>query len=250
MKQVLDSASGSKMFWFEKEHPDVFYGDLRQEAHILCDGRALNIDPDGILDFKALPFRESSFNLVVFDPPHLKIAGEKSWMKKKYGRLNPETWREDLRLGFIECWRVLSCGGTMIFKWNETQIKISEILKIIPISPFFGHTTTQSLKTHWMVFYKSVDNLVMMLQQNKQIPHMVIPVIEAYGEISLPFFYVFKVRTGYIYIVNYWESFHSLSLLFRALRVALLFPCEFWMLSLHMPFKILEGTVATRTNAG
>jgi hypothetical protein len=45
-------------------------------------------------------------------------------MGKKYGRLNKETWRDDLRAGFAEAFRVLWLHGVLIFKWNETQIPL------------------------------------------------------------------------------------------------------------------------------
>ncbi len=156
--EVLDPCCGSKMFWFQKEHENVVYGDCRYEGFVLCDGRALNITPDIVVDFRDMPFDDNSFNLVVFDPPHLRWAGEKSWMKKKYGTLDKNTWPEDLRAGFNECWRVLSPGGTLIFKWAETQIKIKRVLNCFSQKPLFGHTTTKNLKTHWMVFYKEMIN--------------------------------------------------------------------------------------------
>ncbi len=34
--------------------------------------------------------------MVVFDPPHLERVGDNAWMGKKYGRLNKDTWRDDL----------------------------------------------------------------------------------------------------------------------------------------------------------
>lgn len=140
------------MFWFDKTNANTIYGDLRKENHILCDDRQLSIAPDIVLDFKNLPFKNNSFHLIVFDPPHLKNVGENSWMIKKYGRINNLI---DLKNGFNECWRVLKVNGTLIFKWNETQIKISQIKKLIRMTPLFGHTTTHNLKTHWMVFYKT-----------------------------------------------------------------------------------------------
>ena len=59
----------------------------------------------------------------MFDPPHLIRAGKTSWLAKKYGRLNQETWQDDLRRGFDECQRVMKPTGTLVFKWNEDQIK-------------------------------------------------------------------------------------------------------------------------------
>ncbi len=164
--QVLDPCCGGKMFWFDKENPNVLFGDCREERYVLCDGRTLNVAPDQVLDFRALPFDPGVFNLVCFDPPHLKSAGPESWMRKKFGCLDPETWRSDLKTGFEECWRVLAPGGTLIFKWNETQIKISELLECFPARPLFGHTTTQNLKTHWMVFYKPANEAKIQTKKN------------------------------------------------------------------------------------
>lgn len=48
--------------------------------------------------------------LVVFDPPHLNKLGKSSWMAKKYGVLGLD-WKEDLRRGFSECFRVLGPMG-------------------------------------------------------------------------------------------------------------------------------------------
>jgi len=153
MKEVLDPCCGSKMFWFDKDNSGVLYCDIRKENHILCDGRKLNISPDEIIDFRSMPYDDKSFDLVVFDPPHFKTLGKTSWMAKKYGRLN-EDWKGDLRQGFDECWRVLSVRGTLIFKWNVSEIKLREVLSCFSQKPLFGQTTTINLKTHWVVFHK------------------------------------------------------------------------------------------------
>lgn len=60
-KKVLDPCCGSKMFYFDKQNPDVVFGDVRKEKHILCDGRALDINPDVLMDFRAMPFPDGSF---------------------------------------------------------------------------------------------------------------------------------------------------------------------------------------------
>jgi len=154
VKEVLDPCCGSKMFWFDKSNENVLFLDIRSETHTLCDGRKMIVSPDDIKDFRKLPYADNAFRLVVFDPPHLIRAGKNSWMAKKYGVLNKDTWKEDLSDGFKECWRVLDGGGTLIFKWNETQVKIKELLSLFPYSPLFGQTTTVNLKTHWIVFFK------------------------------------------------------------------------------------------------
>lgn len=152
--RVLDPCCGSRMFWADRQNQDVIFGDIRSEYHILCDGRILSIAPDVILDFTALPFADGQFKLVVFDPPHLHTAGPKSWMAAKYGKLHFDTWRDDLRAGFSECFRVLGDDGTLVFKWNETQIKIGEVLKLTEIQPLFGHLSGRKGLTHWLVFMK------------------------------------------------------------------------------------------------
>ncbi len=151
MKKILDACFGSRMFWFDKENPDTIYMDCRKIEEELCDGRKLEIKPDVIGDFRDIPFADESFKLVVFDPPHLIRAGEKSWLVQKYGKLNKETWRTDLRQGFNECFRVLEPGGFLIFKWNETQVRINDVVKLAPVQPLFGQ---RGGETHWLVFMK------------------------------------------------------------------------------------------------
>jgi len=150
-RRVLDPCCGSRMFWFNRQNPDVVFGDKRTETHVLCDVRTLRIEPDMTLDFTDLPFENGSFKLVVFDPPHLHTAGPKSWMAAKYGKLTGD-WREDLRKGFAECFRVLSGDGVLVFKWNETQVKMREVLALTPVQPLFGHTSGRKGLTHWLVF--------------------------------------------------------------------------------------------------
>ena len=141
------------MFWFDRQHPDVVFGDIRSESHTLCDGRALEIKPDVMLDFTALPYADGQFKLVVFDPPHLDNTGPKSWAGLKYGKL-PKEWQEYLRKGFEECFRVLDPDGVLIFKWNESRIKVRTILALSPYPPLFGHPTALNGKTHWITFMK------------------------------------------------------------------------------------------------
>lgn len=86
---------------------------------------------------------------------HLVKAGDKSWLVKKYGKLNIDTWKEDLKHGFNECMRVLKPCGTLIFKWNEEQVKLSEVLKCFNQKPLFGNKRS---KTHWLVFVKNEVN--------------------------------------------------------------------------------------------
>ena len=150
-QRILDACCGSRMFWFDKKHEDTLFMDIRQEDTNLCDGRQLVVKPDVVADFRNMPFDDESFYMVVFDPPHLVRAGEESWLAKKYGKLNEATWRMDLMQGFEECMRVLKPNGTLIFKWNEDQISLKEILSCFGQKPLFGDKRS---KTHWIVFMK------------------------------------------------------------------------------------------------
>jgi SAM-dependent methyltransferase len=153
MKRVLDPCCGSRMFWFDKNNPDVEFCDNRTLHTTLCDGRSLDIEPDTIADFTSLPFEDNSFWHIVFDPPHLITLGADSWMAKKYGRLD-ENWEKVIHDGFAECMRVLKPNGTLIFKWNETDIPVSKVIKAIDYKPLYGHKSGKQQKTHWFAFIK------------------------------------------------------------------------------------------------
>lgn len=157
-KLVLDACCGSKMFWFDKNDSRAIYVDCRQvENMTIWEGksgvRTIDIMPDIVADFQKLPFENESFWHVVFDPPHLVRAGDNSWMKKKYGEL-PKDWKSLLKKGFDECWRVLKVNGTLIFKWNETRIPVSEVIKAINKKPLYGNRCGRQNKTHWIAFFK------------------------------------------------------------------------------------------------
>lgn len=150
------------MFWFDRKDLRAVFADKRVECHTLKDrsvksgSRTLTIAPDVVADFTALPFASGNFAMVVFDPPHLTHASLNGWQAKKYGKLSGD-WRETLRLGFAECFRVLRPLGTLIFKWNETDVPVSEILKLTPHRPLVGQRCGKASKTHWLVFLKPSD---------------------------------------------------------------------------------------------
>mgnify|MGYP000863680124 FL=1 len=154
MKPIIDVCCGSKMFWFNRTNPDAVFMDIRELEDTLCDGRKLVIKPDIIGDFRNIPFPDNTFKLAVFDPPHLEKVGDNSWLAKKYGKLKPG-WKEEIRKGFDECMRVLEPGGVLVFKWNEEQIKLSEVLAQIKYKPLFGDRRS---KTIWAVFMKGVSH--------------------------------------------------------------------------------------------
>ena len=128
-KRILDACCGSKMFWFDKNNPDVEFCDIRKlDKTEFYPGRYIEINPDTICDFQNLPFPDNEFSLVVFDPPHLKQVGDTAYMNVKYGKLDGN-WKTMLSKGFDECMRVLKPNGVLIFKWSEVQINTSSVFQ-------------------------------------------------------------------------------------------------------------------------
>ncbi|MCF2553151.1 class I SAM-dependent methyltransferase [Bacteroides caecigallinarum] len=158
MKPILDACCGGKMFYFDKSDSRVLFQDIRKIKTKLCDERIFEVNPDVVCDFTNMPYEDKTFSMVVFDPPHLKYTGSKKELKGyqmiKYGALYSD-WRDMLSKGFKECFRVLKSGGFLIFKWNETDIKVSEVLRLTNEKPVFGHKSGKRSNTHWICFMKN-----------------------------------------------------------------------------------------------
>ena len=155
MKLILDTASSMRAFYFDKQDSRVVFGDIREdETHLLTNGQTIKIKPDHVMDFRAIPYPDETFQCVVFDPPHMLGLSEKSWMRKKYGVLQNDTWQDDIRQGFAECFRVLKTDGTLIFKWNEVSILLKDILALTDQKPVLGHPSGKRMGTHWVLFIK------------------------------------------------------------------------------------------------
>lgn len=151
---ILDACCGGRMFWFNKKHPNALYIDNRVTTEGFYGNSGHRVKPDMVMDFRDMKFLDKSFKLVVFDPPHLITNSEKSAIVKEYGKLNKDTWQDDIKKGFDECWRVLDDYGVLIFKWSEVSIKRAELLKVIKREPLFGHPRYSKVKNHWLCFMK------------------------------------------------------------------------------------------------
>lgn len=152
--KILDACCGSKMFWYNKNEPHTTYIDNRNEKGKVKDRdyiRTVQVSPDIVADFRNLPFKSNTFDLVIFDPPHLIKAGEHSWLKMKYGVLPEKDWQGYIKKGFDECVRVLKPTGTLLFKWSNGQIEFNQIFKAIGQKPILGDRRGS---TRWSVFIK------------------------------------------------------------------------------------------------
>jgi SAM-dependent methyltransferase len=157
--QILDACCGGRHWWWDKAHPLAVYMDER-EVPLGNEWRATwSCEPDVLGDFRAMPFDDFSFQLVVFDPPHIvRRDPATKWSTRFYGSLNPDTWQEDLRRGFTECWRVLAAGGTLVFKWSGDTSRCSPYF---PAEPIIGTRwkAAEDEGTSWFIFYKPLGDV-------------------------------------------------------------------------------------------
>lgn len=165
--EILDACCGGRMWWWNKAHPLAVYMDNRvvpkgHNPDIGSESRHGSgnwaCEPDVIGDFRALPFDDGAFRLVLFDPPHVVREEIKGHVTLQYGALHPATADDDLRGGFAECWRVLAPGGTLVFKWAG---KPDRVRRHFPAEPIVGTKVVRGgngLGTRWYVFYKPASN--------------------------------------------------------------------------------------------
>lgn len=167
-EDILDATCGGRSMWIDgqKENGKTLYIDKREResGYLGQDGRTYSVEPDEVQDFRDLPYDDGTFNLIVFDPPHKVLSNGMEQltgiMNKAYGALHAETWQEDLKAGFKELFRVLSIGGTLVFKFADSDRDFEEVISLAPKDPLFGTTTAKrkETETRWYVFYKEAED--------------------------------------------------------------------------------------------
>jgi SAM-dependent methyltransferase len=162
MKKILDVCCAYRGIWFDKNDSRAIFQDIRNEDIIIepnaayPKGTILKIHPDVVGDFTKLQYKDNSFFLVIMDPPHMYRKNPANMLAKKYGVLK-DNWKEIIGKGLSECFRVLKPNGVLIFKWNEYNIKIKDVLQLTEEKPLFGHKSGKQSKTHWVCFMKSEE---------------------------------------------------------------------------------------------
>ena len=153
-KTVLDACCGGRFMWFDKQHPNALYIDIREVDEGTSTHRPkFCVKPDLIEDYRDLSFNDESFELIVWDIPH-KLKKDTGQISLKYGFLG-ENWEEDTAQGFREVWRSLKPSGVLVFKWNDLDVKVSEMLKLFPVQPLFGTRSKKGVNnTYWILFKK------------------------------------------------------------------------------------------------
>ncbi len=155
--EILDACCGGRQWWWEKNHPLAVYMDKRVAPPGSKWHRPnWSCEPDVLDDFRAMSFADGTFQLVLFDPPHI-VREEPSLASQfvmQYGCLPRATEQEDLRLGFSECWRVLAPGGTLVFKWAGSLERVEPHFPAVPIVGTRQLPKGQGMGARWIIFYK------------------------------------------------------------------------------------------------
>ena len=153
---VLDACCGAKFMWFNKNHPNVIYNDIREmEKGFIKNRQNIEIKPDTNYDFCNLPFPDKRFKLITFDPPQVICKSKTSTLIGCYGSLDKD-YDVLFQKGIKELWRVLDDFGILFMKFNNVHINFEEILKHFPQQPLFQTSTNRSknVLTRWFCFMK------------------------------------------------------------------------------------------------
>jgi SAM-dependent methyltransferase len=139
----------------------VLFQDMRID-HNEGRGPYWECVPEVQADTRAMPYQAGTFDLVTLDPPHVVssdgMAGLTGWIEQKYGALTAETWQDDLRRAFDECWRVLRPGGVLTMKWADSHRDYQAVLDQLEQTPLFGtKTNNRPNGTRWFTFHKPRD---------------------------------------------------------------------------------------------
>ncbi len=128
--KILDLSAGRRAVWFDKNHRDAIYIDIRPE-----------VEPTLVADARALPADiGQDFDLIVFDPPHKNNAASGK-MAHNYGHWTAEQIRDIVTGSAKEAHRVARPDALMAFKWNDHTRKLASVLTWISPwwEPLFGH---------------------------------------------------------------------------------------------------------------
>lgn len=165
--RILDATASVRSMWYQPNNEFTVFMDMRcgrftSRTPNMKRENWFNYDiyPNITAKWQNLPFKDSVFDMVVFDPPHLfKDKGKlPAGICNKYGVFYNNSWRDNLQKASMEFFRVLKQDGFFILKWSEVEKDVSEVLRLIPYKPLFGTKTGQSNNTHWITFLKHRQN--------------------------------------------------------------------------------------------
>lgn len=138
---ILDATAGNRTMWQIKKPTNIIFIDMEKK---------LEVKPDVFCDHRQLPFTDSCFDTIFYDPPHnwggaihyfsfpnkeerakvfKDVGGTPTyygWDKYKHRQALVASIYNTL----TEFRRVLKEDGLLWFKWNEMRITINQILTV------------------------------------------------------------------------------------------------------------------------
>lgn len=153
--KILDMTAGNRNIWIDRNCSDAIFVDHRVE-----------VAPDIVADSTALPFANETFDLIVFDPPHVNV-GVNSALTHLYGHYTSVQIRDFVIDGSREAHRVGTRDSLLIFKWCDHDVRHERILA--SMAPWwralFGHVVSirsspkRISTTQWFTLRKTHSNL-------------------------------------------------------------------------------------------
>jgi tRNA G10 N-methylase Trm11 len=169
---ILDATAGNRSMYTNKYSENIVYLDRQRELYI---------KPTIFADSQQLPFKDKSFDIILFDPPHQWASGEKipvygAPYRKKilltmgtkghtyYGVEQYKNKRQLIRYIYQsqkEFKRVLKDDGVLMLKWCEVEIPLDRLLQVfadwrelmrIPVKSQFQ--TMGEKQTYWVMMEK------------------------------------------------------------------------------------------------
>ncbi len=156
---MLDVTAGNRMLWPNKNPPNTVFMDKEV---------GLRVAPDIFGAWNSLPFRDDSFDCIMFDPPHLMYMGPNSMHRDPGG----QSWwglgwknRMDLVRTLVTAQREFSrVGKRLLFKWGESRDggSVNRLLSLFTewreihryTRPSQGRSRND---THWVTFIRRLE---------------------------------------------------------------------------------------------
>ena len=127
---ILDATCGSKSIYNDWNDCDVDSwigidirkGDFSYKNESDWTKHVIIIKPTVLASLEYLPFKEKSFNVVIYDPPYSTIHWQ--WYEQKYGKAwgNKEATQKTIKAN-MEFNRVLIDGGLLILKTMPNEFE-------------------------------------------------------------------------------------------------------------------------------
>ena len=165
---ILDDTAGNRMIWGKNKHPEgVIFFDKEPN---------LAIPADVIGAWDKLPFKDDSFDCVIFDPPHQVASPKTKWASDPKGEKC--AWygyfrtRHQLRAEIYKAQKEFArVSSRLCLKWYDGEVEISRFLtlftqwKPVFIQKYVHNTKTrrnnENGETYWvkMVRRRQVLNI-------------------------------------------------------------------------------------------